>query len=252
MYRARDNDTSRIVAAKLISVPDDWGRIQREVTALRQIVHPGVVRLLDFGMDEEYAVLVMEYIEGVTLATLLSRGGIIPWRRALRMVLRTLEGLDRLHSAGLIHRDIKPSNLMVVNSDPPVLKILDLGVVKLMGTSRPITQAGEVLGTPHYMPPEQRTGLRITPAVDIYALGVVLWQMLTGGTPDTSGLFNPRWPDPAGDPPAQIRHLVERMVHPSRLARYSTAEPCLADVCSLLEHGRLCGKSATIKLKAVS
>lgn len=226
VYRARDLQTSEVVAVKLMPVPEDWARLQREVSTLRGIRHPNIVRFIDFRMDERNAAIIMEYLHGLTVGRLLESGEPMPWRMALRLGIEILAGLVPLHAANLIHRDIKPSNLILVDTDDVCVKLLDFGVVKPMNARR-ITQTGLVVGTPCYMPPEQCAGLPLTPAVDIFALGVVLWQALTGRVPHRGILFVPEWSTSRAEIPAGIREFIETMVQTMPEQRYSDASSCL-------------------------
>jgi serine/threonine-protein kinase len=163
-------------------------RFEREARSLSRIHHPHVVEVLDFGRtDAGVLYMVMELVEGPTLADALRRAGPIAPPEAARLVRQVTEGLSAAHASGYVHRDLKPGNLVLdARGHPPTVKILDFGLVGLVeGTDSdtPLTRQGTFFGTPAYMSPEQAAGERASPASDMYALGVVLYEMLTGSPP---------------------------------------------------------------------
>jgi len=254
VYRARDLETTKTVAIKVMPVPEDWGRLQREVSTLRRIRHPNVVRYIDFYMDDAYAAIVMEYLPGETLSKYLQPGRVMPWPWVLRLAREVLEGLAPIHDAGFIHRDVKPANIILLDAQEPRLKLFDFGVVKPVTQKlRRITETGLVLGTPTYMAPEQYAGEDLGQSVDVYALGVVLWQALTGLVPQGGVLFVPHWPQETGDPPAHVREFIETMVRAVPRWRHPNARQCLMALHEVV-HGAGCptlgSNRATIELVA--
>jgi len=183
VYRAFDPIFHRLVAVKAIKGEilgqDDSGdylrRFQREAQAVGALSHPAIVTIYDVG--EAY--FVMEYLEGTTLSSLLQRRARFPLGEVLPIISPVADALDFAHKKGIIHRDIKPANIMVLPDGSP--KIMDFGLAHLDSTV--LTTAGQFLGSPSYMSPEQVLGGKLTPAADVYALAVVTYEMLTGKKP---------------------------------------------------------------------
>jgi serine/threonine-protein kinase len=184
---AFDTRLERYVAVKLLAehLADDptfVSRFQREAMAAAKLVHPNIVQVFDSGLDASTGqhYIVMEYIEGKSCAEILRERHWLPAEEAVEIVLEACHGLDYAHRKGVVHRDVKPGNLL--RSNEGVVKIADFGIAK--GTEQSsITQAGAVLGTAAYLAPEQGRGEEAGPAADIYALGVVTYQMISGRLP---------------------------------------------------------------------
>ena len=193
VYRARDTRLDRIVAIKILPThlaadPQLRERFDREARAISSLNHPHICALFDVGHDEvDY--LVLEFLEGQTLADRL-RGGPLPVAEALKCGLQIAAALDRAHRSGVVHRDLKPANVMLTKSGA---KLLDFGLAKtaapvvavsglsMMPTTPPaVTAQGTILGTFQYMAPEQIEGLDADARTDIFAFGVLLFEMLTG------------------------------------------------------------------------
>jgi eukaryotic-like serine/threonine-protein kinase len=157
--------------------------------------------------------IVMEYVEGETLAELMARAAPVPTKRAVELLLQVCAGLEHAHAAGLVHRDIKPQNLLV-RADG-VLKIADFGIARALQATQ-LTQAGTVLGTAAYLAPEQAAGELVTPAADIYSLGAVAYELLTGQTPyEVESLADlavkqQQPPPPLRDVPPHVERAVKR------------------------------------------
>jgi serine/threonine protein kinase len=191
VYTAKDLVLERTVAVKVLAehLSDDErfvARFRREALAVAKLIHPNIVQVYDTGVDEARRFIVMEYVEGRSGAQVLQRQGPIGPETAAEAGTQACAGLDYAHRRGIIHRDVKPGNLMIVGG--PVgggemtVKLTDFGIARALEQTR-ITQVGSVVGTAAYLSPEQVRGEEATPATDVYALGVVLYQFLTGRLP---------------------------------------------------------------------
>jgi Tol biopolymer transport system component len=188
VYRARDTRLERTVAIKILrgSRPDQQARFAREAKAIATLAHPHICTLFDIGQDNGTSYLVMEYLEGETLAARLERGA-LPLDQALQTAIEIGEALDRAHRAGIVHRDLKPSNVMLTKAGA---KLLDFGLAKLhtspsLGLTATLTQApisveGSLIGTLPYMAPEQLEAQEADARSDLFAFGAVLYEMITG------------------------------------------------------------------------
>ena len=192
VYRARDSRLARDVAIKILpaAIADDpvrRARFEREAQAISQLNHPNICAVYDVGTQDRIAYVVMEYIEGESLAEYLRRGPLLP-ATALRLAIQMAAGLDAAHRRGIVHRDLKPANVIVVDQ---TAKLLDFGIAKLNGNSTPggatalastvsLTAEHCAVGTLHYMAPEQLQARETDPRTDIFAFGAVLQEMLTG------------------------------------------------------------------------
>ncbi|HET6571260.1 MAG TPA: protein kinase [Solirubrobacterales bacterium] len=191
VYRATDLILERTVAVKILAehLSDDErfvARFRREALAVAKLIHPNIVQVYDTGVDESRHYIVMEYVEGRSGAQILQRHGPLDPEIAAEAGIQACAGLDYAHRRGIIHRDVKPGNLMVVGGPvgggPMTVKLTDFGIARALAQTR-ITQVGSVVGTAAYLAPEQVRGEEATPATDVYALGVVLYQFLTGRLP---------------------------------------------------------------------
>ena len=211
VFRARDPATGERAALKRMALlashdHDLLGRFEREARAAQAIQHRNVVRLLDWGEDHGAPCLVFELVEGGSLADRVHREGPLPWREAAALAAGVARGLEAVHAAGLVHRDVKPGNILLGKDGA---KLSDLGLVKrqhALEESRALTSTGEVVGTPHYVSPEQVQGEPVTPLTDLYALGGTLYFALTGVPPFEGSALA-----------VMTKHLEERPVPPSRL-----------------------------------
>jgi eukaryotic-like serine/threonine-protein kinase len=199
VYRARDVRLDRIVAVKVLpsqfaANPERRQRFEREARAISSLSHPGICTLYDLGQEGDTHFLVMEYLDGESLAQRLTRGP-LPMNEVLRFGADIAEALDRAHRAGIVHRDLKPGNVMITRDG---VKLLDFGLAKatdnvattssILGTQAatqnpadtPLTQEGTILGTFQYMAPEQLEGAEADSRSDIFAFGSVLYEMATG------------------------------------------------------------------------
>jgi serine/threonine protein kinase len=191
VYKAKDLVLERTVAVKVLAehLSDDERfveRFRREALAVAKLIHPNIVQVYDTGVDESRHFIVMEYVEGRSGAQVLQRQGPIGPETAAEAGAQACAGLDYAHRRGIIHRDVKPGNLMLfggpVGGGEMTVKLTDFGIARALEQTR-ITQVGSVVGTAAYLSPEQVRGEEATPATDVYALGVVLYQFLTGRLP---------------------------------------------------------------------
>ncbi len=186
VYAGRDRRLDRPVAVKVVpvAVTDPVGRARfvREAQAAAGLSHPNAVAVFDAGEADGYLYIVMELVEGRSLRGVLAEAGPLEPSQATAIAASVLAALGQAHAAGIIHRDVKPSNIMV--SYDGTVKLLDFGIARrLDDLASDVTAAGEVVGTPTYLAPEQIEGRPTTPATDVYAVGVVLFEMLTGVAP---------------------------------------------------------------------
>jgi len=191
VYKATDRILERTVAVKILAehLSDDErfvARFRREALAVAKLIHPNIVQVYDTGVDDGRHYIVMEYVEGRSGAQILQRQGPVEPEIAAEIGIQSCAGLDYAHRRGIIHRDVKPGNLMIVGGPvgggEMVVKLTDFGIARAIEQTR-ITQVGSVVGTAAYLAPEQVRGEEATPATDVYALGVVLYQFLTGRLP---------------------------------------------------------------------
>lgn len=219
VHLARDEHLERDVAVKRISIElDPDGRGEREALAAARLSHPGIVALYESGRDEEAVYLVSELVVGRTLAELL-RDGALSDRGALRVGVTLCDALEHAHARGVIHRDVKPSNVMCpdrVEEGGGPAKLTDFGIAR-MADGDVLTRTGDIIGTLAYMAPEQARGKRLSGAADVYALGVVLYEALTGVNPIR-----------AGNPAATARRVGMRLPALQRVRRDLPAQLCRA------------------------
>jgi serine/threonine-protein kinase len=197
VYLARQLDLGREVVVKVMherfaANPKFQGRFQRETLLMARFQHPYAVTLHDASLnDPQGACIVMEYVRGVTLDKLLQSNGRLHPARVGRLLDQLCEVLQAAHTGGIIHRDIKPPNIMIMDADTPVekIKVLDFGLAKLVNDSTlapfNVTPQDLFVGTPTYISPEQARGLELDHRSDLYSVGVILYEMLTGRPPFT-------------------------------------------------------------------
>jgi serine/threonine protein kinase len=190
VYLAFDPMIEREVAIKVLpprvaSQPKALDRFLTEARATGKLNHPNVIAIYDIAQEEGVYYIVMELVRGGSAAELIDSGDRIDWQRACQIAADASEGLAAAHAAGLVHRDIKPENLML--TDDGVVKVVDFGLAKVVDvTDRAqlgLTRAGQILGTPHYMSPEQFQGQAVDARSDVYGLGATLYHLLTGRPP---------------------------------------------------------------------
>lgn len=196
VYKARQITVDRPVAIKVlgahVSSDPTWvKRFHNEARAIARLDHPNTVRLIEFGETKDGLLFIaMEFLSGRALAEEISRLGKLPPQRVLRIIIQVCQSLQEAHGLGIIHRDIKPDNIFLLDTKggSDFVKVLDFSVAKMEDPNAQQTRAGTVFGTPAYMSPEQARGSKLQPQSDIYACGIVAYEMLTGKPPFEAAL----------------------------------------------------------------
>src|SRR3954463_7349279 len=223
VYRGFDTAISRAVAIKAITkallgeedLKHIMQRFRHEAQAVGRLVHPGIVQIYDYGEDHEVAYIVMELVNGKTLAQHLQQEVGYEIREVGEIIRQLLDGLGHAHAAGVIHRDVKPSNILINNDGR--IKVSDFGIARI--ESSQLTQVGDVLGTPHYMAPEQFMGADVGVQADLYSVGVIAYELLTGRKPFTGNSAKVMHqvlnvpPADASGLNAKLSSLVDRVLH---------------------------------------
>jgi len=187
VYKGYQPVVERIVAIKVLhrhlaADPDFIERFQREARLAGQLLHPHLVRLIDFDQEGEQYYMVMDYVSGSTLEEYLKKDAPLPPATALRIMSQLVDALGYAHELGMIHRDIKPANIMFMDEDATHTVLTDFGLARILGEDG-MTVTGQMIGTPAYMSLEAVHGEKVDKRTDIYSLGIVLYEMLCGRTP---------------------------------------------------------------------
>ncbi len=248
VYKAYQPGLDRYVAIKLMHtflVEEEGflGRFQREAKAVARLRHPNIVQVYDFDVEDGVYYMVMEFIDGITLKAKLqeleAQGQRLPLEEAVRIVKAVGEALAYAHKQGMVHRDVKPANIMLTREGHVILT--DFGIAKILGSSTQFTASGMMIGTPAYMAPEQGMGAHGDERSDIYSLGVVLYQLVTGRLPfdaDTPlAIVLKHLNDPLPLPRAvnpELSEGIERVILKALAKdpadRYQSVEEMLADL----------------------
>ena len=256
VWLATDLQTNEQVALKLLALSREFSpedlvdvreRFMREARAAGQLEHPDILRILETGESGSDAWIVMEYVQGHDLSHFSKAGQLLPVSEALQVGARLARALAHAHEQGVVHRDIKPANVMY-DRDKGQLKIMDFGIARMADGSR--TRTGLVLGTPSFMSPEQLAGLTVDGRSDLYSLGVLLYQLLTGRLPHQSDSMAELMRKIATAPPPDVRHyrkgLPESLAMLLALAlekrpelRYASGQQMAQDLEAVLEGGVL-------------
>jgi len=241
VYQAKDVTLGRRVALKVLpeglEIDSPFAiRFQREVQVAGSIVHPNVVTILDAGRDKRgYRFMAMELLDGESLASRITETPLPPLRFAARVARHTLEGLAAAHALEVIHRDIKPENIVLIGAhERPGVKLIDFGVSKVDDEWGKLTSLGDVIGTPYYLSPEAARGAKVDHRTDIWAVGVLLYEMITGELPfrgptllSTIAAIIDRTPDTPSrvrpDIPAELDAVVLRALARNPDQRFQTA-----------------------------
>jgi beta-lactam-binding protein with PASTA domain/tRNA A-37 threonylcarbamoyl transferase component Bud32 len=250
IYRATDAQLGREVAVKVLHPeygrdPDFVARFKQEAQAAASLSHPNIVGVYDFGTDADGPYLVMELVDGEDVATLLARNGPLPPRQAARLAAEAAHALGAAHARGIVHRDVKPGNILV-SADGRV-KVADFGIARAWADAR-LTLPGVKLGSVHYFSPEQALGEQATEASDIYSLGIVLYELLTGRRPwegDNAAAVAmarisappPLVSDVRPNVPPVLEAIDRRALSPDPAARFPSAEAMAQALEAFLDEG---------------
>jgi hypothetical protein len=246
VYRAFQSQLDRWVAIKILQAAESMSeeflsRFRREAMAIAALRHPNILTIYDYGEERGIAYIVMEYVPGGTLKDLLP-GEPMEWPDVAVLLIPVGQALAYAHSQGIVHRDVKPANILMARPDWPLLA--DFGLAKLLDRQRGITRPGTSIGTPAYFSPEQAIGENVDHRSDIYGLGIVLYELLTGHVPFESDspfdMMLRRLREPA-EPPRhlnphimpQLDAIIMRALAREPSDRYSTMEALLDDLSQL-------------------
>lgn len=188
VYKGRDPKLNRVTAIKTIRFTDDFDEEQaakireqfyREAEVVAKLAHPNIVTIFDVGEDLDLSYLAMEYLEGENLEAYARKDNLMPIRKGIDVTAQVCDALAYAHSHGIVHRDIKPANIMILKNGQ--VKVTDFGIARATASSK--TRTGVIKGTPYYMSPEQISGMKVDGRSDIFSLGIVFYQLLTGELP---------------------------------------------------------------------
>jgi serine/threonine-protein kinase len=238
VYKAQDLQLGRTVAIKVLRPsltgdPSFLTRFRQEARNVANLTHPNIVTLHDVGQDGNTYYMVMEYIDGQDLKKIIRASAPFTVDRALHIGIQICAGIGYAHRAGLIHADVKPQNILVTG--PDVVKITDFGIAQALSLTQPQEKQSVVWGSPHYFSPEQATGEPPTPASDVYAIGIVIFEMLTGKLPysgsDQQELALahireqvPHTMDLNPNVPVHLDRIIYKVMSKEPAARYRTAD----------------------------
>jgi eukaryotic-like serine/threonine-protein kinase len=263
VYRAEHVHMKKTLALKVLhrelaAIEEVVTRFEREAIAAGRIDHPNVARATDFGrLDDGSFYLVMEFISGRSLSSLISEGA-LPVERALYIGRQIAGAIEAAHEAGIVHRDLKPDNVLLVarDEDPDSVKVLDFGIAKVdmseTGPPSQLTRMGSVFGTPEYMAPEQAAGSAVDHRVDLYALGVIMYEMLCGHAPFSGDVMSVLTSQLTVEPPAlpeslpeDVRLLVAALLEKQPETRVQTAREAIERITRILEERDAAARALT-------
>lgn len=252
VFLARDRELDREVALKVIrldlaSNPQILERFKREIQLSSNVTHKNILRVYDLGEAGGVKFLTMQYVQGHDLASLMRREAPLPIPRVVEIFRQICEGLEAAHEQGVIHRDLKPQNILI--DERGRVAIADFGLAKSLDYAS-LTEAGKVIGTPHYMSPEQVKGIPLDPRSDIYSLGIILYEMLTGTVPFTGSSAyevmiqrTQRTPRPASDHnpkiPPYLLKILDKCLQTDHKLRYEAVAGIIRDLDAQTVHHTL-------------
>lgn len=238
IYKAQDTELSRTVAIKILrpsltTDPTFLTRFRNEARSVANLSHPNIVTVYDVGNDGPTQFIVMEFVDGEDLKKIVKKEGLLSVERTLKLAIQLCAGVGFAHRAGLVHADVKPQNILVTRGD--IVKVTDFGIAQAFSDSQPAEKQQVVWGSPHYFAPEQARGDKPTPASDVYAIGIVMFELLTGRLPyvgtdqqqlalahireriPTVTEFNPTVPE-------ALSQIIYKVMSKEPSARYRTAD----------------------------
>jgi tRNA A-37 threonylcarbamoyl transferase component Bud32 len=253
VYKAHDSLLERNVALKVLhqqyNEDEDFvERFKREARSVAQLQHPNIVTVIDRGEEDGRQYIVFEFIDGENLKELVVRKGRLDLRDALEIAHKIARGLAFAHDHGLVHRDVKPQNVLL-NGDGRA-KVTDFGIARSLDVDHGVTQTGTILGTSNYIAPEQASGQPVDAHTDVYSLGIVLYEMLTGELPFPGESFvaiamkhiqepSPNVLDVRGDIPLRVAEMIDRALEKDPEQRFPTMDAFAAEIeASLAELDR--------------
>ncbi len=228
VYKGQDPKINRIVAVKTVRLDDEEDssseevrqRFYREAEAAGGLSHPNIVTIYDVGEEDDVSYIAMEYLEGESLVKYAKKPNLLPLRKIIQYMIMVCDALDYAHKNDVIHRDIKPANIMLLKDG--TIKVTDFGIARMTTSSR--TQTGVILGTPNYMSPEQVEGKKVDGRSDIFSLGILFYQLLTGELPFKGASI------------AAIMHNISKTPHvPPRQHNPKIPKACIAIIDKALE-----------------
>ncbi len=243
VYKAHDTELERLVALKLIrpdlaSNPEILRRFKQELILAREVTHRNVIRIFDLGQAKGFKFITMEYVEGRDLRVILREREKLPPEETVRIIAQVCRALEAAHAAGVVHRDLKPQNIMLDAKDR--VYVMDFGIAHSLETPG-MTQTGALMGTPEYMSPEQAKGIKVDPRSDLFSLGIIFYELLTGISPfkaDTALATLLKRTQERAQPPAEIdpaipkaiSDVVMKCLEIDRDQRFSNAREILEDL----------------------
>lgn len=243
VYKARDTELDRLVALKLIrpelaSNPEILRRFKQELILAREVTHRNVIRIFDLGQAKGIKFITMEFVEGRDLRAVLKEKGKLPPDEAVKIIAQVCRALEAAHAAGVVHRDLKPQNIMLDSKDR--VFVMDFGIAHSLETPG-MTQTGALMGTPEYMSPEQARGMKVDARSDLFALGIIFYEMLTGVSPykaDTAIATLLKRTQECARPPADVdpaipknlSDVVMKCLEIDRKDRFQTAREIYAEL----------------------
>ncbi len=259
VYLAKDTEIGEKIALKILPPeltrsPQYVERFRREASAVSRLDHPHIIKVYEVGEDEGMHFIAMEYLGGAPLSSLIQKRGSLPIPDAAKIIIDVAEALDFAHSSGVIHRDIKPDNIL--SDEKGEFKVMDFGIAR-MEEGTQLTVTGTIMGTPEYMSPEQASGRKVDQRTDIYSLGIVFYEMLTGKVPfhaetalEVIQMHIARAPESprAHNPeiPGNVAAIIDKMVEKKPADRYASFRHMINALA------RAVPKAATVAPRAVA